>query len=73
MQTWLNKVKIALAEEDIQSLGQLFTQKIQSNSQDELYQALSLCNEALKLLESEKNSLANTINKIKTAKEFFKN
>ncbi len=72
MQAWLNKIKIALAEEDIDALGQLFTHKIQNATPDELRQALFLSNEALKLVEKEKNQLAGVINKIKTAKEFFK-
>ena len=72
MQAWLNKLKIALAEEDIDALGQLFTHKIQNATPDELMQALFLSNEALKLVEKEKNQLAGVINKIKTAKEFFK-
>lgn len=72
MQTWLNKLKIALAEEDVEELGRLFTQKPPNASTDELYQALALSNEALSLVEKKKNALANTINKIKTAKEFLK-
>ena len=71
MQAWLNKLKIALAEEDIETIGQLFTHKIQNATPDELQQALFLTKEALKLMEKEKK-LAGTINKIKTAKEFFK-
>lgn len=72
MQAWLNKIKIAIAEEDIDALGQLFTHKIQNATPEELQQALFLTNEALKLVEKQKNQLASTINKIKTAKEFFK-
>ena len=71
MQEWLNKLKIAIAEEDIESIGQLFTQKI-NGTQDELVQAANLTKEALKLVEREKNAIAGIINKIKTAKEFFK-
>ena len=71
MQEWLNKLKIAIAEEDIESIGKLFAQNI-SGTQDELVQAANLASEALKLVEREKNALAQTINKIKTAKEFFK-
>lgn len=72
MQAWLNKLKIALAEEDIETIGQLFTHKIQNATPDELQQALFLTKEALKLMEKEKKQLAGVINKIKTAKEFFK-
>ena len=71
MQEWLNKLKIAIAEEDIESIGKLFAQNI-SGTQDELVQAANLASEALKLVEREKNVIAGTINKIKTAKEFFK-
>ena len=71
MQEWLNKLKIAIAEEDIESIGKLFAQNI-SGTQDELVQAANLASEALKLVEREKNALAQTINKIKTAKKFFK-
>ena len=110
MQEWLNKLKIAIAEEDIESIGQLFAagfgggvngaefvrnasadgvgsadkftlnagagelakSAMQGVSTDELVQAANLASEALKLVEREKNALAGTINKIKTAKEFFK-
>ena len=71
MQEWLNKLKIAIAEEDIESIGKLFAQNI-SGTQDELVQAANLASEALKLVEREKNTIAQTINKIKTAKEFFR-
>ena len=71
LQEWLNKLKIAIAEEDIESIGKLFAQNI-SGTQDELVQAANLASEALKLVEREKNVIAGTINKIKTAKEFFK-
>lgn len=72
MQAWLNKLKIALAEEDAEAVGRLFSHKIQNATPDELKQALFLSSEALKFIEKEKNQLAGTINKIKTAKEFFK-
>ena len=77
MQEWLNKLKIAIAEEDIESIGQLFAAgfggaKADGVSTDELVQAANLASEALKLVEREKNAIAQTINKIKTAKEFFR-
>ena len=100
MQEWLNKLKIAIAEEDVESIGKLFAvgfegagvngadgvDKLKQNagadkltrvamqgaSTDELIQAANLAKEALKLVEREKNAIAHTINKIKTAKEFFK-
>ena len=73
MQEWLNKLKIALAEDDVDTIEQLFAQQIQSNATlAELQQALFLTNEALKLMEREKKQLAGVINKIKTAREFFK-
>ena len=74
MQEWLNKLKIAIAEEDIESIGKLFAVGFGgvSASADELVQAANLASEALKLVEREKNALAGTINKIKTAKKFFK-
>ena len=102
MQEWLNKLKIAIAEEDIESIGKLFAagfgggvngadgvgsadkftlnagagelakSTMQGISTDELVQAANLASEALKLVEREKNTIAQTINKIKTAKEFFR-
>ncbi len=72
MQEWLNKLKIAIAEEDIESIGQLFEKQLPKATQDELVQAAHLASEALALIEREKNALAGTINKIKTAREFFK-
>ena len=79
MQEWLNKLKIAIAEEDIESIGKLFAVGFGGGvngadgvSTDELVQAANLASEALKLVEREKNALAGTINKIKTAKKFFK-
>ena len=72
MQEWLNKLKIAIAEEDIESIGQLFEKQLPKATQDELVQAAHLASEALAFIEREKNTLAGTINKIKTAREFFK-
>lgn len=72
MQEWLNKLKIAIAEEDIESIGQLFEKQLPKATQDELVQAAHLASEALALIEREKNTLAGTINKIKTAREFFR-
>lgn len=72
MQEWLNKLKIAIAEEDVESIGQLFEKQLPKATQDELVQAAHLASEALALIEREKNALAGTINKIKTAREFFK-
>ena len=72
MQEWLNKLKIAIAEEDIESIGQLFEKQLPKATQDELVQAAHLASEALALIEREKNALAGTINKIKTAREFFR-
>lgn len=72
MQEWLNRLKIAIAEEDIESIGQLFEKQLPKATQDELVQAAHLASEALALIEREKNALAGTINKIKTAREFFK-
>lgn len=72
MQEWLNKLKIAIAEEDIESIGQLFEKQLPKATQDELVQAAHLASEALAFIEREKNALAGTINKIKTAREFFK-
>ncbi len=72
MQEWLNKLKIAIAEEDIESIGRLFEKQLPKATQDELVQAAHLASEALALIEREKNALAGTINKIKTAREFFK-
>lgn len=72
LQEWLNKLKIAIAEEDIESIGQLFEKQLPKATQDELVQAAHLASEALAFIEREKNTLAGTINKIKTAREFFK-
>lgn len=72
MQEWLNKLKIAIAEEDIESIGRLFEKQLPKATQDELVQAAHLASEALALIEREKNALAGTINKIKTAREFFR-
>lgn len=72
MQEWLNKLKIAIAEEDIESIGWLFEKQLPKATQDELVQAAYLASEALAFIEREKNTLAGTINKIKTAREFFK-
>lgn len=72
MQEWLNKLKIAIAEEDIESIGQLFEKQLPKATQDELVQAAHLASEALAFIEREKNALAGTINKIKTAREFFR-
>ncbi len=72
MQEWLNKLKIAIAEDDIDTITQLFAGKISGGTQDELIEAAALTKEAIKLVESKKNALAPTLKKIQTAKEFFR-
>ena len=73
MKSSMSCVACSKREDDVDTIEQLFAQQIQSNATlDELQQALFLTNEALKLMEREKKQLAGVINKIKTAREFFK-
>lgn len=80
MQKWINELKIAIAEENADEIVQLFSQKGQNQANltllaknatpEELLQITQLSNEALKIIEREKNNLAIAIKKIKTAKQF---
>lgn len=72
MKTWLNNLKVALAEENETALAQLFEKKIPNGTIEELKQAEILTNEALSLMETKKNQLAENIKKLKLAQEFLK-
>lgn len=75
MKDFLHAFKIALIEEDIESLNKLtneLDELLQKNlSLNELKQLKALIKEASKLTLSKKNELAPSIQKLKLAQKFF--
>lgn len=71
MQQWINDFKLAIIDEDVNSIEKLLDTKISSTDMNELGQAKALMDEALTLMQNKKNKVAVQIQKIQKAKKFF--
>lgn len=71
MQQWINDFKLAIIDEDVNSIEKLLDTKISSTDINELRQAKALMDEALTLMQNKKNKVAVQIQKIQKAKKFF--
>lgn len=71
MQQWINDFKLAIIDEDVNSIEKLLDTKISSTNMNELRQAKALMDEALTLMQNKKNKVAVQIQKIQKAKKFF--
>lgn len=71
MQQWINDFKLAIIDEDVNSIEKLLDTKISSTDMNELRQAKALMDEALTLMQNRKNKVAVQIQKIQKAKKFF--
>ncbi|ASQ30338.1 hypothetical protein CAV_0671 [Campylobacter avium LMG 24591] len=71
MQQWINDFKLAIIDEDVNSIEKLLDTKISSTDMNELRQAKALMDEALTLMQNKKNKVAVQIQKIQKAKKFF--
>lgn len=72
MQTWLNDLKLAIIEEDVDSISSLID-NIPELQKDKLKQVKALIDEALALMERKKEALATEIKKMQRAREYLKN
>ncbi|WP_458701417.1 hypothetical protein ACKGJI_04710 [Sulfurospirillum sp. 1307] len=70
--TWLNKLKIAVIEEDIETIGELMkTPPSFSDDITSAKEALALVNEAINLVEASKAKVLEDMNKIRKTKAFL--
>ncbi len=69
--TWTNSLKIAIIEKDIQSISRLTKALPQFTELDKAKEALSLVSTAIELVDTEKQKILETMQKIKKTKEFL--
>ena len=69
--SWLNDLKIAVIEENIQDISVLIKTLPDFKDLDKAKEALSLVGEAIKITDAKKAEVLSTINKIKKTKEFL--
>lgn len=70
---WLNDLKIAVIEENIENINKAIQELPNFQDLDKAKEALSLLEEAMKLVNKEREKVLKTMNKIKKTKEFLKN
>lgn len=68
--SWLSKFKLALINEDVNTLENLLNNP--DYKEDELEQVKALTKEAIKFINQKKDSLAIDMKKAKLAKEYIK-
>ncbi len=69
--TWTNSLKIAIIEKDIQGISKLIKTLPQFTELDKAKEALSLVSTAIELVDTEKQKILETMQKIKKTKEFL--
>ena len=69
--TWTNSLKIAVIEKDIQSISELIKTLPQFTDLDKAKEALSLVSTAIEIVDTEKQKILETIQKIKKTKVFL--
>jgi hypothetical protein len=69
--SWINDLKIAVIEENIQKISVLIKTLPNFTDLDKAKEALSLVGEAIKITDAKKTEVLNTINKIKKTKEYL--
>ncbi|WP_331773988.1 hypothetical protein [Sulfurospirillum sp. 1612] len=70
---WLNKLKIAVIEENIENINALTTTIPNFDSLDKAQEALSLLQTAISLVKREQHKIALNMDKIRKTKEYLKN
>lgn len=68
---WISSLKIAIIEEDIDKISSLTKELPQYNNIEDAQQALALVGEAVKLLDSKKSEILETMKKIKLTKAYL--
>ena len=68
---WLNSIKIAIIEEDIEKIETLTKELPSFDSKQKAQEALALIGEAIKVVDSEKQKTLKTMKKIRQTKAFL--
>lgn len=68
---WLNNLKIAIIEQDVDKIGVLCKEMPQLKSKAQLIEAQALIAEAISLTDAKKLDTLKTINKIRQTKAFL--
>ena len=71
--SWLNKLKIAVIEENIENIDALTKTIPDFDTLDKAQEALSLLQTAILLVNEEKDKIAINMDKIRKTKEYLKN
>ncbi len=69
--TWTNNLKVAIIEEDMDSISKALNGLPNFEDLDEAKEALSLIQTAINLAKEKKKETLETMNKIKKTKEFL--
>ncbi len=69
---WLNDLKLAIINQEINNIGELMKNIPSIEEMDEATEALALINEAIAIVEKERERTLKTMNKIKQTKAFLK-
>ncbi len=70
---WLNKLKIAVIQEDITAISTLIKELPEFNDLEKAKEALALVGRAIEIVDLKKAETLKEMNKIKTIKEFVLN
>lgn len=70
---WLNKLKIAVIQEDITAISTLIKELPEFNDLEKAKEALALVGRAIEIVDLKKAETLKEMNKIKTIKEFVIN
>jgi len=68
---WLNNLKIAVVDKNIENIGMLITNVPYITNMNEAQEALALINQAISIVEDEKLKTLEIMNKIKQTKAFL--
>ena len=68
---WLNNLKIAVVDKNIENIGMLITNVPYITNMNEAQEALALINQAISIVEDEKLKTLEIMNKIKQTKAFI--
>ena len=69
--SWINNLKTAVIEKDIQNITEITDTLPQFEDINEAEEALSLIQEAIKIVKNKKQETLNIMNKIKQTKTFL--
>lgn len=70
---WMNNLTIAIVENDVQKIAELIQDVPKFDDLDKAHEALSLIQEAIKIVDAEKAKTLEIMKKIKQTKAFIEN